>query len=72
MSGKRINNKKQSIIVISAVILIVVIAILVFLLNRGQNTFEYKGWIDCQPVLSPEKEDLCRRAKAANYPYIAY
>lgn len=84
MSGKKTNNKKLFIIIILAVFLIVATIALFFLLKRDQVTsesnsgydseydFKYEGWIDCQPVLSPEKEELCRRAEAANYPYIAY
>lgn len=72
MSRKNSNNKKQLIIVMSIVFLIGIIIVIVFLLNRNQDTFEYEGWIDCQPVLSESEADLCRRAKAAGYPYIAY
>ena len=72
MSGKKTKDKKQLIMILSAVFFIVVIVILVFLLKRNQDTFEYEGWINCQPILSPQEADLCRRAEAANYPYIAY
>ena len=73
MSRKNFNNKKQLIIIMVAVFLIgIIVVVIVFLLNRGQDVFEYDGWIDCQPVLSESEADLCRRAKAAGYPYIAY
>jgi hypothetical protein len=73
MSRKNSNNKKWLIITIFGVILVGVIIVAVAILSsRDQDTFEYEGWIDCQPILSPEEEDLCRRAEAANYPYIAY
>ena len=64
---------KRLIITIFVVILVGIMITIVFLLsNHNQDTFEYEGWIDCQPILSSEEEDLCRRAEAANYPYIAY
>lgn len=31
-----------------------------------------KVTIDCQPTLMKEDNDLCERAKEANYPYIVY
>ncbi|MBQ6313873.1 hypothetical protein IJI29_03450 [Candidatus Saccharibacteria bacterium] len=88
MSNKNANDKKGLIATVFAIILIgITVAIVVLLLNRNQdtsdqdtsdqntfdqNTFEYEGWIDCMPPLSSSEEDLCRRAKDANYPYIAY
>lgn len=71
MSRKDSKSKKELIVIIIVVVLIGVITAII-LLNRDQDAFEYEGWIDCQPVLSPEKEDLCRRAEAAGYPYITY
>ncbi len=72
MSRKKNKDKKQLIIILLAVFLIAIIVVIIFLLIRNQNTFEYEGWIDCQPILSPEEADLCKKAEAANYPYIAY
>lgn len=72
MSKKNSKSKKRFIVTIFVVILVGIIIAVTLLLNRSQDTFEYEGWIDCQPILSPEEEDLCRRAEAANYPYIAY
>ena len=78
MNGNNSVNKKQTLIIVTvAFLVVVVIAILAFLLNQNQNTFEYDGfeydgWIDCQPWLSESEADLCERAEAAGYPYITY
>ena len=53
-------------------VVVVIIAIVVAIIVSRQNEFHYEGWIDCMPPLSESEADLCRRAEAANYPYIAY
>ncbi|MBQ3945481.1 MAG: hypothetical protein II670_07725, partial [Alphaproteobacteria bacterium] len=69
-------NKKQltTIMMVTFLVGIIVIIIVgvIFLYNRDQETFEYNGWIDCMPELSKSQAELCRRAEAAGYPYIAY
>ena len=69
-------NKKQltTIMMVTFLVGIIVIIIVgvIFLYNRDQKTFEYDGWIDCMPELSESQAELCRRAEAAGYPYIAY
>ena len=63
---------KKTIIIIASVVVVVIIAIVVAIIVSRQNEFHYEGWIDCMPPLSESEADLCRRAEAANYPYIAY
>ena len=76
MSRKIPINKKQltTIMMVTFLVGIIVIIIVgvIFLYNRDQETFEYNGWIDCMPELSESQAELCRRAEAAGYPYIAY
>lgn len=67
--------KKELIIGISIVAVLMIVAVCVVLLTSNKNSegeFTYEGWIDCMPPLSESQEDLCRRAEAAGYPYIAY
>ena len=67
--------KKELIIGISVVIVLIIVVICVVLLTSnksGEGEFTYDGRIDCMPPLSESQEDLCRRAEAAGYPYIAY
>ena len=37
-----------------------------------QSSFEYEGWINCQPLLTEEQAELCRQAEEAGYDKIAY
>ena len=76
MSRKIPINKEQLTIIMMVTFLVGIIVIIIvgviFLYNRDQETFEYDGWIDCMPELSESQAELCRRAEAAGYPYIAY
>ena len=69
------SRKKKTLFIIIGIIAVVaiVVAIVVALfLTSRKDSFEYEGWIDCQPILSEKEAELCERAEAAGYPYIAY
>lgn len=74
MTNASLSKKKAIIIVISSIVaaIAVVIATIIIINSQSKPEFEYEGWIDCMPNLSEGQSDLCRRAKEANYPYIAY
>jgi len=73
MSKKLFNSKKDIIMAVLVVLVVGLIIFIICLVTQKQNlSFEYEGWINCQPILTPEEADLCARARAANYPYIAY
>lgn len=40
--------------------------------KQSEPALKLEGWINCMPVLSAEQSELCRKAEAQNYPYIAY
>ena len=66
------NKSKKKILFIALGIIVVVAIVIVLLLVFKQDDFEYEGWINCQPMLTKEETELCERAEAAGYPYIAY
>jgi tRNA-dihydrouridine synthase len=37
-----------------------------------KKDFEFEGWINCQPMLTEEQAELCRKAEEAGYDKIAY
>lgn len=67
-------NKKRFIALIGIILAITIVIAVLFFKKQSQNekTFEYEGTLNCQPILTPEEAELCRRAEAANYPYIVY
>lgn len=66
------NSKKKKIMFVILGIIAIVAIVMTLLLISKQNSFEYEGWINCQPILTKEAAELCERAEAAGYPYIAY
>ena len=67
---KKKNNNLMVALIITGIVLVAAIAIALALFKKDE--FHYSGWINCMPSLSESEADLCKRAKAAGYPYIAY
>lgn len=68
----KLTKKKKIILVVGLAVVVLAVVLAIILISSQRNDFKYEGWIDCQPVLSESQADLCRRAEAAGYPYIAY
>ncbi len=74
MTKESVNTAKNKKLLLTLGIagVIILAIIIALLLVPKQDKFEYEGWINCQPILSKEEAELCKRAEAAEYPYIAY
>lgn len=64
-------TKKKILFIVLGIIAVATIAFVILLVSR-RNNFEYEGWLNCQPILPEDAAELCKRAEAAGYPYIAY
>jgi len=77
------NKKTIAAIVVMGALFIVTSITILLLVKNNEGSFEHNGvtyskdeerWINCMPgpSIDPEHDELCRKAAAANYPYIAY